>query len=77
MLNGEVPPEYRPQMIVEILCARRRFADFVSFDPRMPPKKRLFVRRYEPKPEEIAAVESAAVKFLAELDEMFDQMVTA
>lgn len=76
MLNGEVPSEYRPQMIVEMLCARRRFADFVSFDPRMPKGRRLFVRRYEPKAEEIAAVESAAVKFLAELDAMFDQMVT-
>lgn len=71
ILAGEVPGEYRPQMIVEMLCARRRFADFVSYDPRMPAKRRLFVRRYEPKAEEIAAVESAAVKFLAELDAMF------
>jgi putative phage-type endonuclease len=77
MLKREVPPEYRPQMIVEMLCTRRRFCDFVSFDPRMPKERKLFVRRYEPKPEEIAAVESAAVAFLKELEAMFDQITTA
>jgi hypothetical protein len=76
-LAGVVPPEYKPQMIVECLVTRRRFADFVSYDPRMPEKGRLFVRRYEPTPVEFAEVESAAVKFLAELEEMFTQFVNA
>lgn len=76
-LAGVVPPEYKPQMIVECLVTRRRFADFVSYDPRMPEKGRLFVRRFEPTPVEFAEVESAAVKFLAELDAMFDAFVAA
>lgn len=74
ILAGQVPAEYKPQMITECLVTRRRFCDFVSFDPRMPKTRRLFVRRYEPTPVEFAEVESAAVKFLAELDAMFDQI---
>ncbi len=76
-LAGVVPAEYKPQMLVECLCARRSFADFVSYDPRMPEPKRLFVRRYLPTAEEFAEIESAAVKFLAELDAMFDAFVSA
>ena len=77
ILAGVVPAEYKPQMIVECLVSRRRFADFVSFDPRMPAPRRLFYRRYEPTPVEFAEIESAAVKFLAELDAMCTQVVEA
>ena len=77
ILAGVVPAEYKPQMIVECLVSRRRFCDFVSFDPRMPAQRRLFYRRYEPTPVEFAEIESAAVKFLLELDAMFTQIVEA
>jgi hypothetical protein len=43
----------------------------------MPAQRRLFHRRYEPTPVEFAEIESAAVKFLAELDAMFTQIVEA
>jgi hypothetical protein len=74
LLAGKVPSEYRPQMIAQMLCTRRRYGVFVSFDPRLPPKQQLFVRRFDPAPEEFAEVESAAVKFLAELDAMWNAL---
>lgn len=77
MLAGVVPEEHKPQMLAQLACTRRKWVEFVAFDPRMPEGKRLFIRRYEPTAEEIAAVEKAAETFLAEVDAMFDQVCTA
>lgn len=75
--NGVVPDDHKPQMLTQIACYRRPWCEFVAFDPRiLSAKRRLFIRRYEPKPEEIAEVEAAAIKFLAELDEAFDAFVS-
>ena len=48
MFSGVVPSEYKPQMLANIVCTGRQWCDFVSYDPRLPERKRLFVRRYEP-----------------------------
>jgi hypothetical protein len=45
---------------------------FVSYDPRMGEGRDLFIKKYIPTPEEIAEVEAAAEKFLAECDGLFD-----
>ncbi len=77
VMAGIVPEEHRPQMIVEILCTGRQWCEFVAFDPRMRKASPLFIRRYMPTAEEVAAVEAEAVKFLGELDAMFEAFVTA
>ena len=46
ILAGEVPTEYQPQMLAELCCAGREWCDFVSFDPRLPERFQLFVRRF-------------------------------
>ncbi len=77
VLGGEVPAIHKPQMCAQLLCTRRRWCGFVAYDPRIrDEKRRLFLRKYEPTVEELARVESAAVKFLDELDAMFDQFVS-
>lgn len=70
--EGVVPEEHKPQMAAQLLCARRRWVDFVAYDPRVPPQYRLFIRRFEPTPQYLAQVEQAAIDFLRELDLMFD-----
>lgn len=78
VLAGAVPEKHKPQMIVQMTCTGRAWCDFVAYDPRIrDPRRQLFVRRYEPTAEEIAKVEAAAEKFLAELDAMFDLFTTA
>lgn len=77
MLAGVVPEEHKPQMLAQLACTRRKWVEFVAFDPRMPEGKRLFIRRYEPAEQDIKDIETAAEKFLAEVDEMFDQVVSA
>lgn len=73
-LAGKIPAEYKPQMVCEMLCHRRQWCDFVSFDPRLPKRQRLFIRRYQPTPQEFAEVESAAIKFLADVEKMWEAL---
>jgi predicted phage-related endonuclease len=77
LLGGAVPDEYRPQMLAQLACTGRKWCDFISYDPRVPEKQRLFVRRFEPKPAEIAEAEEQAQEFLAELDGMFRRIAEA
>jgi len=68
-----VPEEYKPQMLAQLSCTRRKFCDFVAFDPRVKERRlQLFVRRFTPVEAEIAEVEIRAIQFLRELDSMFD-----
>jgi putative phage-type endonuclease len=76
LLAGEVPAEHKPQMIAQCVCAKFESVEFVSYDPRMPERLRLFVVRFTPTADERAAVEKAAQEFLAEVEEMFQQLTT-
>jgi len=75
--KDNIPEEYKPQMCVQALCTGRKKIWFVSYDPRFPPKQQMFVKLYEPTQEELDAVEAAAIKFLAEVDELFDNVIGA
>lgn len=76
-LAGVVPEEHKPQMTAQIACTGREWCEFVAYDPRIKrADKQLFIVRFTPTAEELAAVEAGAEKFLAELDLMFD-MFTA
>lgn len=71
-LAGIVPLEHEPQMLAQLACTGRRFVIFCAYDPRIKdPSGRLFVRRFEPPREQIAAVEAAARDFLADVEAMF------
>jgi len=72
---GVVPAEHHPQMLAQLACTRRRYVDFVAFDPRVRQREhRIFIRRFEPTAEQIAAVEQAAEEFLAEVETLFQQV---
>lgn len=77
VVAGEVPDEYKPQMLCQLACTRRQWVDFVSFDPRIKSPARLFIRRFEPAHSEIERIEEQAREFLAELQAMSDAMVNA
>lgn len=78
VLAGVVPEDHKPQMAIQLACTGRKWCEFVAYDPRIrDERRRLFIRRYTPTLEEIAAVETAAEQFLSELDDLFDAFVTA
>ncbi len=78
VLAGKVPPQHEPQMAAQLLCSGKTWCGFIAYDPRIREEgKRLFMRKYEPSAEYLAEVEAAAVKFLDELDALFDAFVCA
>lgn len=67
-----VPEEYKPQMLVQLLCTGRKWCDFVDYDPRLQgpyERHRLFVVRYEPTAEELDDAMQKCVNFLKEVED--------
>lgn len=65
--DGTVPEEYKPQMLVQLLCTGRKWVDFVDYDPRLSSdweKARFFCVRYEPTEEELADALAKCTEFL-------------
>lgn len=74
MLAGGVPDQHKPQILAQLACTGRKRAVFISFDPRVPPKSRLFIQEWTPSADDIAAVEAGAETFLAEVDRMWEAL---
>ena len=77
LLAGVMPDQHKPQVLAQLACTQRTRAVFVSFDPRMPANRQLFIKEWTPTAAEIEAVETAAREFLRELDAMFQQLAEA
>jgi putative phage-type endonuclease len=69
LLTGAVPDKYVKQMQWQLACSGRRRALFISFDPRLPERLRLFTRWFERDDVAIADMEKHVRDFLKELDE--------
>lgn len=68
LLNGKLADKYIVQVQWQIACTGRQWADFVSFDPRMPEDLRLFVKRIFRDDERIKELEAEVKQFLGEVD---------
>jgi hypothetical protein len=74
LTSGKPPAKYVPQMLAQLSCTRRKWVDFVSFDNRFPEHLQLFVVRFEPKQEEIEKFETKVKEFLAEVNNLMEQL---
>jgi len=74
LYENVIPDKYKPQMLVQSACTGKKVW-FVSYDINNK-KIPLFIRLYEPTIEEIKNVEIEAVKFLDEVEQMFEQLTT-
>ncbi len=74
MAAGIVPKEYEDQMLWNMACAEREWWDFVSFDPRLPEKLRLFIVRMPRNEERIAEIEREVTKLNHEMDTICEQL---
>lgn len=68
LLSLQIPGKYTKQMLWQMASTRRKWCDFVSYDPRMPEKLRLFVKRFEFDAEEVRRMETEVLAFLNELN---------
>jgi hypothetical protein len=74
LLAGVVPTEYQPQMLAEMCCTNREWCDFVSFDPRLPGRFQLFVRRFYRHEGRIREMEMKVERFLREVDDVLARL---
>lgn len=69
LLSQKVAEKYVLQMQWQMCCTGRAWCDFVSYDPRMPERMRLFIKRVVRDQETIARLEKEVADFLKELEE--------
>lgn len=67
LTSGEVDPDYITQMQWQMACTGRKWCDFVSFDPRLPPHLQLFIKRIDRDQKLIIELETEVSGFLREL----------
>jgi len=61
------PTKYYIQMQAQMACTGRSWCDFVSYDPRMPERSQLFIKRVMREDDYIAEMETEVKKFLDEV----------
>ena len=69
LLAGKPPEKYVTQIMWQLACTGRPWADFVSYDPRLPDHLQMLIVRIPRDDRRIAELEAEVRKFLAELDE--------
>ena len=67
-ISQAIPKKYQSQMQWQMACTGRKWVDFVSYDPRMPEKLRLFIKRLDREPLIIKAMNHEVIDFLAEIE---------
>lgn len=69
MLDGKVDEKYLYQMMWQLAChPERKWCDYASFDPRLPPKMALHVQRFYRDEALIGKLEKQTVEFIQELE---------
>lgn len=67
LLGADLKEQYRLQMLWQMACTGRKWCDFVSYDPRLPPDMQLFIQRLERDDKEVGHVENEVEIFLNEV----------
>ena len=75
LLDNQLPDDYYWQVHGQMLVTGRKWVDFISFDPRMPEHKQLFIIRVNRDEEIMAQLKVAVIGFLGEVDEMIQKIL--
>lgn len=73
-LEGGMPAEHRAQVQGAMWVTGRKWWDFISFDPRMPPHLQLYIERINRDDAYIAALADEVSRFLAEVAGMVERL---
>jgi putative phage-type endonuclease len=74
LLDQKVPEKYITQMMWQMACTQRPWCDFVSFDPRMPEKYQIFIKRVNFDIELVDSLENSVIQFLGDVDLKIQQL---
>ncbi len=75
LLSGKIEGRYIKQMMWEMAVTDSSWADFVSYDNRMPEEMRLFVKRIQRDDKMIAKLTEQVTVFLSEVDATVDMLL--
>ena len=67
--DDKIPRRYQLQMTWQMICTEQTWCDYVSYDPRMPEKYCMKIKRFELDEKLACDITEAVVQFLSELDE--------
>lgn len=70
LIDGVVPEQYVPQIMWQMACTGRQWADFVSYDPRIPEDFSLFIVRLQRDEKIIRELERGVEQFIGEVNRM-------
>lgn len=68
LMGAPIKPDYVKQMQWQLACTGRKWVDYVSFDDRLPPDLAMHVIRITRDDNLIKELESATIKFIADVD---------
>jgi putative phage-type endonuclease len=74
LLGQSVPSKYIWQIQWQLACTGRKWAEFVSYDKRMPEEMRLFVHHVDRDDEKIAEATKQVLIFLQEVEDKVAQL---
>jgi len=74
ILTETIPAKYVTQMQWQMACTTRDWCDFISYDPRVPEKMQLWVKRVERDDKLIMQLEEEVFNFLEELETKIDKL---
>lgn len=75
LLHGGMDPRYQWQVQGLMWITGRKWWDFVSFDPRFPEDKQLFVCRVEADPDALDDLERRVLRFMEQLEIKFRKIM--
>jgi len=67
LLGAEIAGAYQTQMQWQMACSGRLWCDYVSYDPRLPPRMQLYVKRVPRDLSRILELEAEVTTFLQEI----------
>ena len=71
---GGMPEEHEAQTQGYLWITGRKWADFISYDPRLPEHLQLFIERRERNDEYIAQLEAEIILFQGEVDAIYNKL---
>lgn len=74
LLSQSVSGDYLTQMHWQMACTGRKWCDFVSYDPRLPERMRMFVKRVPRDQKRIDELEMEVSSFIKELDDKIAEL---
>ncbi len=74
LLGGAIDPDYIKQIQWQLACTGRAWCDFVSFNPLLPARLQMLVRRVHRDDDAISLIESAVIDFLDEVSSTIESL---